>query len=250
MAKDGERNYLLNIGDEAVRHAVGLPFSDPNCGRFLVELGTLLALLPAPPIRILDLGCGTGWTSRFFAQRGHDVLGIDICPDMIAHAKRQAARDDLANLNFLICDYEELAFDGDFDAAVFFGALHHAVDPELALRRVCAALKPGGICLTCEPGIGHEQTAEAQEAVRRFNVTERDMPPARIIEMGRRASFSRFRIVPHPCDLGSVCTAPPGAVSSWLQSFSFGRAAVQAIRVLRFLREAPRRSGIVVMEKT
>jgi len=241
MAKDGERNYLLNIGEAAVRHAVGLPYSDPQCGRFLVEVGTLLALLPAPPARLLDLGCGTGWTSRFFARSGYDTLGIDIAPDMIAHAKQQSDNEALDCLHFLVCDYEELAFEADFEAAVFCGALHHAVDPELALRRVAAALKPGGVCVTCEPGVGHAQTTAARDAVRRFNVTEQDMPPARIIALGRRAGFTNFRIVPHPFDLASACTvAQPG---------SLGQSLRRAIRALRLLRETPQRSGIVVMEK-
>ncbi|MBL8795660.1 MAG: class I SAM-dependent methyltransferase [Planctomycetia bacterium] len=241
MAKDGERNYLLNIGEAAVRHAVGLPYSDPQCGRFLVEVGTLLALLPAPPARLLDLGCGTGWTSRFFAQRGYDTLGIDIAPDMIARAKEQAGNEALDNLHFLVCDYEELAFEQDFDTAVFFGSLHHAVDPELALRRVAAALKAGGVCVTCEPGVGHAQTPAAREAVQRFNVTEQDMPPERIIALGRRAGLTNFRIVPHPFDLASACTAArPESISQALR---------RALRALRLLRDTARRSGIVVMEK-
>src|SRR5207244_11070644 len=87
MAKSGEIDYLKNLGAAGVWHAANKPFSDPGCGRYLAELGAILALLPPPPARLLDLGCGTGWTSVFFARAGYDVVGVDLAPDMIAHAE-------------------------------------------------------------------------------------------------------------------------------------------------------------------
>ncbi len=90
MAKTGEIDYLKNLarerGDEAVRHALGKPFTDANCAAYLTEIAAVLALLPPPPARLLDMGCGTGWTSFFFAKAGYHVTGVDIAPDMIGHA--------------------------------------------------------------------------------------------------------------------------------------------------------------------
>ena len=42
-----------------------------------------MGFLPDPPARILDMGCGGGWTSIFFAKRGYEVVGQDISQDMI-----------------------------------------------------------------------------------------------------------------------------------------------------------------------
>src|SRR5947209_908993 len=92
MAKNGEIGYLSKLSEAAIRHAVNKPFSDPGCCRYLAEMGALLALLPPPPARLLDLGCGTGWTSVFFARAGYDVVGVDIAPDMIAHAEENRDR--------------------------------------------------------------------------------------------------------------------------------------------------------------
>ena len=38
--------------------------------------------------RALDFGCGTGRSTRFARQLGFDVIGVDIAPEMIAHARR------------------------------------------------------------------------------------------------------------------------------------------------------------------
>jgi SAM-dependent methyltransferase len=196
MGKQGEIHYLRNIGESGLCHAVNKPFSDPNCHLYLTDLGAILALLPPPPARLLDLGCGTGWTSAFFARRGYEVVGVDICADMIAQANQLRERAALPSLRFVECDYEEMAFREEFDAAVFFDALHHAVDESLALRRAFRSLKPGGRCVTREPGEGHAQAATSVEAVAKYGVTEKDMPPAKIIALGRAAGFRRFYAFP------------------------------------------------------
>jgi SAM-dependent methyltransferase len=200
MAKIGEINYLKNIPAEAVVSAVEKPFSEPHRARYLAEMAAVFALLPPPPARLLDLGCGTGWTSIFFARSGYDVVGVDICPDMVFHADRMRLRAGLDNLHFLVADYEELTFAGAFDAAVFYDSLHHAVDERLALRAAWRALRPGGVCVTSEPGEGHHLAPAAAEAVVRYNVTEKDMPPRKIIALGREVGFRRFAVFPHSWD--------------------------------------------------
>jgi SAM-dependent methyltransferase len=49
-------------------------------------------VLPLPPSRIADLGCGTGSLAVLLAERGHEVLGLDVSPRMIERAQAKAAR--------------------------------------------------------------------------------------------------------------------------------------------------------------
>src|SRR3954469_2689537 len=120
MAKTGEIDYLKNLvrehGEAAVAHAVGKPFSDVNCPTYLAEIAAVLALLPPPPARVLDLGCGTGWTSLFFARSGYEVTGVDISPDMVRHASERRDREGLEHLQYATADYEELDARESFDA--------------------------------------------------------------------------------------------------------------------------------------
>jgi len=196
--KQGEIDYLKKAGDTEAREAFDKPFSKDTCSKNLLDLGLIMALLPQPPARLLDLGCGTGWTSAFFARRGYRVTGQDIAPDMIALAERNRARYEAENLDFVLSDYESLNFDDPFDCAVFYDSLHHAVDERAALASVYRALRPGGVLITHEPGAGHSQSGEAKRAMALYGVTEKDMPPAHIRDVCKSIGFSSFEFLPDP----------------------------------------------------
>jgi SAM-dependent methyltransferase len=194
MAKQGEHDYFKNIGNAGMQHATHKPWSDEQCGLYLMELGAMLGLMPTGG-RLLDMGCGTGWTSVLFAKKGFDVIGQDLVPEAIDAGRGLKQENRIDNLDFVVGDYESLTFENEFDVVVFFDCLHHAVDEVGALRSAYRALKPGGICITSEPGRGHERRSAALAA--EFDVTERDMHPAKIIRAGKKVGFRRFSVHPH-----------------------------------------------------
>jgi SAM-dependent methyltransferase len=196
--KQGEIDYMKNIGDEGAQAAFDKPFSHFTCSKNLVDLGIIMALLPTPPARLLDLGCGTGWTSAFFARRGYRVTGQDIAPDMIRHAERNRARYEATGLDFVLSDYEHLSFSEPFDCAVFYDSLHHAVDERAALECVFRALRPGGVLVTHEPGAGHSKSPDSLRAMELYGVTEKDMPPWHVRDLCRAIGFSDFQFLPDP----------------------------------------------------
>lgn len=266
MPKRGEMNYVRLLGEGGVRHAVDKPFSDEVCGRYLADLGLVMGLLPPPPARVLDLGIGTGWTTVFLARRGYQAVGQDISPDMIELANRNRDRYAASSASFVVQDYEQMAYREEFDAALFYDALHHAEDERLALGAVYAALKRGGICLTVEPGEGHGTSAGARFAAEKYGVTEKDMPPHHVIAVGRAIGFRQFRVYGRAADpslLGSF--GPSGPVwptrpNRLRVATAFIRKALRAMVKgsypddLRFLFRLPletalRTSNIVWMEK-
>ncbi|QBE64579.1 class I SAM-dependent methyltransferase [Pseudoduganella lutea] len=194
MATQGEFDYFKNIGEAGMQHATHKPWSDSQCGLYLMELGAMMGLMPEGG-RLLDMGCGTGWTSVLFAKRGYDVVGTDLVAEAIDAGRRLKRENGLQNLDFVVGDYESLAFREEFDVVVFFDCLHHAVDEVGALRSAYRALKPGGICITSEPGRGHERRSRA--VMEEFGVTERDMHPAKIIRGAKQVGFRRFSVHPH-----------------------------------------------------
>lgn len=189
MPKKGEIDYLHTLGANGLIHALNKPFSDSDCGRYLTDLGTIMMLLPAPPARLLDLGAGSGWTSCFFALRGYDVVAQDIADDMVELMERNKEKYGIDNMKSVIDDYEFLQFKDEFDCAVFYDCLHHAEDEYKALLSAYNSLKSGGILITAEPGTGHAASPDAVRAMADFGVTEKDMPPRKIIEIARTIGF-------------------------------------------------------------
>jgi SAM-dependent methyltransferase len=234
MPKLGEINYLQSIGAGGIEHALNKPFADEWCGRYLADLGLVMQLLPSPPARVLDLGVGPGWTTAFLARRGYDVIGRDICPDMIELAEQNRDRYDAHTAAFEVGDYESMPYRGEFDAALYYDALHHAEDERAALAATYAALKPGGVCVTVEPGEGH--AAASAEIAARLGVTEKDMPPHHIIAIGRSVGFRQFRVYARAAEPALVISVgrdgaigPTTRPARWRTALGFARKAARAL---------------------
>lgn len=198
MAKDDEIAYLSRMGDEGRRHALDKPWSDPARGRYLQEFGAILDVLPPAPARVLDLGAGSGWTSCFLACGGYSVTSTDIAPDMVELQRLNANRYGAPLEAAVVCDFESLPFESEFDAVLFYDCLHHAEDEVRALRSAHRALKPGGVCITLEPGRGHARAHHSVTARALYGTNERDMPPSTILRAARQVGFARHAVYSRP----------------------------------------------------
>jgi ubiquinone/menaquinone biosynthesis C-methylase UbiE len=250
MSKNGEIGYLKKLGEEGVKHALNKPFSDEYRGRYLEDIGTIFKLLPQPPAKILDLGCGTGWTSCLFAKAGYKVVGQDIAPDMIDNANLNKNREGLSNIDFMVSDYENMAYDSEFDGAVFYDSLHHAIDEELALRQVFKALKPGGICVLIEAPKNHHSSCQSLEAVKKFDVTEKEMYPKKVAAISEKVGFQSYVTIPR---LSVFEFAPRNNTKrkSLIIKFLtvlFGKSFADFVR-LTFLLIKKNSNGIIILKK-
>lgn len=112
--------------------------------------GLLLPLLPPAPSRVADLGCGTGSLSVLVAGAGHDVLGVDLSPAMIALARTKAAAAGLA-VGLAVGDAARPPLaPGSLDVVVARHVLWAFDDPAAALARWVDLLAPGGRLLLVE----------------------------------------------------------------------------------------------------
>jgi ubiquinone/menaquinone biosynthesis C-methylase UbiE len=99
---------------------------------------------------LLDLGCGAGEHSIYFAQRGARCTAVDCSPGMVEAALRLAERHGVA-IEGRVADATAMDFpDGSFDIVYAANVLHH-VDPEPCLREIHRVLKPGGVAATWDP---------------------------------------------------------------------------------------------------
>jgi len=94
-------------------------------------------LLPAPPARILDVGCGQGYLAAQLLAQGFQVTALDKDPEAVRRAREAGVQSMEAD--FL--DYE----DEVYDVVVFSRSLHHIHPLSKAVARASALLKPGGL---------------------------------------------------------------------------------------------------------
>jgi SAM-dependent methyltransferase len=87
--------------------------------------------------RILDVGCGTGITSRLFLARGCEVVGLEPDPRMAEVARRSGQLVEVGTIE------EFDAGDQVFDLLIA-GQSWHWVDPQRAAQKAVSILKPGG----------------------------------------------------------------------------------------------------------
>ena len=103
---------------------------------------------------VLEYGCGPGSSAYFLAQRGANVVGIDISDIAIEQAEEKARREHLDKVSFVVMNAEELHFDDhSFDMICGSAILHH-LDLRKAFSELSRTLKPGGTALFVEP-LGH-----------------------------------------------------------------------------------------------
>jgi ubiquinone/menaquinone biosynthesis C-methylase UbiE len=109
------------------------------------EAAELAVSVQAAPVRVLDVGCGTGYLLRLLAERypqATELAGIDAAPSMIETAE-QAAEDE--RLRFTVGVAERLPYPDDiFDLVVSTTSFDHWADQQAGLRECARVLAPGG----------------------------------------------------------------------------------------------------------
>ncbi|TCJ93500.1 class I SAM-dependent methyltransferase [Nocardia alba] len=97
--------------------------------------------------RVLDIGCGTGQTTREAARAAVDgsALGVDISEVMLDRARRISADEGPSNVGFELADAQVHPFaPAAFDLCISrFGVMFFA-DPLAAFTNIARAIRPGG----------------------------------------------------------------------------------------------------------
>lgn len=109
-----------------------------------VQQADVKVLLPPARVggRLLEVGCGTGHWSRFFASLGYRVEGIDVSAEMIA-----VARASVPEARFMVADACDLPFEGGaFEVVAAMATLEFIGDVDAAVSEMARCTTLGG-CL-------------------------------------------------------------------------------------------------------
>ena len=106
----------------------------------------LLAVLPASPARVADLGCGTGTLTRLLTDQGYTVDGLDFSTAMIERAPLK-----VPEARFVVGDAgtPELP-EEEYDVVLSRHVLWAMNGPQAAFAKWVGLLKPGGVVVLIE----------------------------------------------------------------------------------------------------
>lgn len=151
-----------DYGDDIRDHIAGM--NRPMFAHELADVwipavpGLAERLTSDPPARVLDVACGSGWSSVCLAQaypKAH-VDGLDLDAASIERARRLAADTGVADrVAFRVADAAAPGLDGPYDAALIFESLHDMAQPVAALAAARQRLADDGVVL-----VGDERAAE------------------------------------------------------------------------------------------
>lgn len=103
-------------------------------------------------LRVLEVGCGSGWWSIKLAKAGAKVHGIDISGELVRTAIKEAKKEGCSeSTSFVKMAVEDLSIESSsFDLVIGSAILHHT-DMGSALPKIYEVLKPNGRAVFVEP---------------------------------------------------------------------------------------------------
>ena len=179
--------------------------AEPDHGLSIPEvreawLRLLRSLLPDPPARVADLGCGTGSVAILLAENQYDVVGVDFSARMIEHARAKVTANSRAA--FHVGDASAPRLDEfTFDVVFARHVVWTLTDPVSALERWVRLLRPGGRLVLVE-GLWHEGAGLRAERLVSLvlplasQITVYPLPDAAL--WGREINDERYALVAIP----------------------------------------------------
>lgn len=121
----------------AEHYDLGRPAPPPA----LVELLSALAGVTRPGL-VVDLGCGSGLSTRFWAPYASQVIGLDATPDMFEYAR---SHNPYNNVSFHLAFAQQTGLPDACADIITCCQAFHWMEPNETLAEIARLLRPGGV---------------------------------------------------------------------------------------------------------
>lgn len=213
--KRGAIEYPDKLGGSDRHHLLTKPFYDlahkhsrwagegldADTHRHFCDFANMAMALALPPgARVLEIGCGSGWLTEYFARLGYDVTGLDISPALIEMARERLSKvpygadhETPLRYRFLVHDIEAEPLAETFNAIICYDALHHLEAEQRVLANLAAMLAEGGQLFVLEgecPPEGSATEDELREAMREYETLESPFSREYLLSLLREHGFA------------------------------------------------------------
>jgi SAM-dependent methyltransferase len=158
---------LRSSGYERSGFAAGFDANRPSPPAVLLDLLCLEAQVDRPWL-VVDLGSGTGLSTRIWAERADEVVGVEPSPEMRAQA--EAATFE-GNVRFVQAYAQATGLPGGEADLVTCSQALHWMEPEPTFAEAARLLRPGGVFAAYDydwpPIVGWEVEAAFEDVLRR-----------------------------------------------------------------------------------
>jgi 2-polyprenyl-3-methyl-5-hydroxy-6-metoxy-1,4-benzoquinol methylase len=124
----------------------------------------------AGQLRVLDIGCGTGYGTAQLAQHARSAVGIDVSADALVYARQHY---QIPNTTFLTASATAIPFQrASFDLITAFEVIEHLDDWRDVLVEARRLLDPGGMFLVSTPNKLYYAESRANQGPNPFHTHE------------------------------------------------------------------------------
>jgi SAM-dependent methyltransferase len=102
--------------------------------------------------RVLEVGCGGGFSARYLEGAYDTYTGVDYSEELIRYAREVNGGP---GREFVCANVKDFEAKHAYDVILMVGVLHHMPEPELALVRLRSLLAAGGALVVNEPQRGN-----------------------------------------------------------------------------------------------
>jgi SAM-dependent methyltransferase len=186
---------LSSSGYERSGFAAGFDSNRPAPPPVLLDILCLEARVDRPRL-VVDLGSGTGLSTRPWADRAEQVIGVEASPEMRAQAEAATSAE---NVRFVQAYAQATGLpDGEADLVTCSQALHW-MEPEPTFAEAARLLRPGGVFAAYDydwpPVVSWEIEAAFEELMRRVRAGR--APDGRGMRYSKEGHLERIRSSGH-----------------------------------------------------